>query len=200
MTDKTETETIVGNYAMEQTEGICNRCKEEWDEGATKVHHNHSGEDEDGNDIIICCDCYCEKHETHCPDGWRYGWKDEEEEVETESITFVCVHKFEWTYDNFCVAVEDVLGVEYGEEGFPTEEMLRKMWKSCLKRCDGKVDIELSEDDMADDWARHTTYPVMDEMAKEELKEVAKIEVEEKSRGIQLCEQLARELAMLEDL
>jgi hypothetical protein len=63
----------------EQELGMCNECKKDWGTGKwCKTEHNHSH----GEDMLICCDCWCEKNpDFHCPDAWRYREWEEAEEV-----------------------------------------------------------------------------------------------------------------------
>jgi hypothetical protein len=79
------TTTKAQQYRKLEDEGICCLCKNEegWGTGAwSKTPHNHDGEDEDGEEMLICCDCYCKTHDSHCPDAGRY--EEEEEETETK--------------------------------------------------------------------------------------------------------------------
>jgi len=70
----TTTNTIVEN-------GICEMCKKEWGTGAyCKTVHNHITEDEKGDDLVVCCDCWCKKNDYPCHDAWEYTEREEEED------------------------------------------------------------------------------------------------------------------------
>ena len=62
-------------------DGLCDLCLNEWGCGKyCKTDHNHTY-DTDDDELIVCCNCFCEKKGIHCPDAWRYEEEEEFPEV-----------------------------------------------------------------------------------------------------------------------
>lgn len=98
------------------------------------------------------------------------GYEPTEHTEDERTITFTLTHSFEWTYENFCVAVEDVMDEEEFEK--LKEEDFRRMWNSCLrKNADG---VKMEVDDIPYELVKKTFYPQMDEFAEEEIEELKK--------------------------
>jgi hypothetical protein len=67
-------------YDEEAKNGTCNRCKEAWGTGDwCNTDHNHLFDDEEDNELIICCRCFCKQTDRHCPDAWEYKEKEDDE-------------------------------------------------------------------------------------------------------------------------
>ena len=60
----THVNTTTMDYLTEQNNGLCNNCHKQWSD------HNHNHENDEHDDLVICCDCYkLLKHYSTCPDG-----------------------------------------------------------------------------------------------------------------------------------